>query len=132
MINVFIYGSLKKGFFNHSLIEEYPKNKFIRKGFVEGYELYLLWSYPGIKPSSQNDKLYVELYSLTDEVFEVIDRMERLAGYTPTEVEDDEGNKGVIYVYDREVNKDNIISSGNWTKNDEKLKIIEEVSDNGR
>ncbi len=125
MKNVFVYGSLKRGFFNHSLISENPRNRFLRKGFVEGYKLYLLWSYPGIKQSgAAADKLYVELYSLRDEVFERIDKMERMAGYTPIEVEDDKEKKGILYVYNGEVDEKNFVPYGNWTKDDEKLKII--------
>ena len=128
MKNVFIYGSLKKGFFNHSLIEENPRNRLIRKGFVGGYRLYLLWSYPCVKPSAEEDKVYVELYSLCDEVFDRIDVMEKRAGYSSVEVKDDDGNVGIIYVYDREVDKNRIISSGNWTKWHERLNIIKEGS----
>lgn len=124
MKNMFVYGSLKKGFFNHPLISENPRNKFIRKGVVEGYKLYALWSYPCIKPATQNDKVYVELYSLSEEVFERIDRMERQAGYTPVEVEDDEGKAGIIYVYDNEVNENNLVQFGQWTKDNEKLKVV--------
>lgn len=126
MKNVFVYGSLKKGFFNHSLIDENPRNRLIRKGFVTGYKLYLLWSYPGIKPASPEDKIFVELYSLTDEVFERIDRLERGANYTTVKVEDDAGKEGLLYVYNGEVKEENLVPSGNWTKENEKLKITEE------
>lgn len=127
MKNMFVYGSLKKGFFNHFLIEENPRNKLIRKASINGYKLYLLWSYPAIKSASKDDKIFVELYSLSDEVFDRIDNMEQRANYIPVEVEDDEGNIGIIYKYNGDVNKERIISSGNWTKDDEKLKIIKEV-----
>ncbi len=127
MKNMFVYGSLKKGFFNHSLISENPRNRFIRKGFIEGYKLYLLWSYPGIKPSSNADKVYVELYSLSDEVFERIDRMEKGAGYTAVEVEDDEGEKGILYVYNGEVKENNLVPFGQWTKENEKIKFLMEL-----
>jgi len=124
MKNMFVYGSLKKGHFNHYLIDENPRNRFIRKGFVEGYNLYLLWSYPGIKPGLSSDKVYVELYSLSEEVYDRIDKMEKSAGYTSVEVEDDEGKSGTIYVYNGEVDEKNLIPFGQWTKEDEKLKII--------
>ena len=127
MKNVFVYGSLKKGLFNHSLISENPRNRFIRKGFVYGYSLYVLHSYPAIKPASSTNKIYVELYNLTDEVFDFIDRMERNAGYTPVEVVDDEGKSGIIYVYDKEVNEDKIVPFGNWGKDNEKLKIARNI-----
>jgi len=128
MKNMFVYGSLKKGFFNHSLIDDNPRNRLIKKGFIDGYKLYLLWSYPGIKSSSTGERLYVELYSLSDEVFDRIDKMERSAGYTPVEVKDNDGKIGVIYVYDRAVDDKNIICSGDWTKDNEKLKIIEDIN----
>ncbi len=73
MKNMFVYGSLKKGCFNHSLISENSRNRLIRKGFISGYKMYLLYSYPALKPSSEEDKISVELYSLSDEVFERID-----------------------------------------------------------
>lgn len=132
MKNVFIYGSLKKGFFNHSLIEENSRNKFIKKGFIEGYKLYILRSYPAIKSSSQRERVYVELYSLTDEVFELTDKMEKRAGYSSVEVEDEEGKCGIIYVYDKEVDENNLIASGNWTKDNEKLEIIKTVDSDGQ
>lgn len=131
MKDMFVYGSLKKGFFNHSLIEANPRNKLIRKGFVVGYNLYALWSYPGVKPASSKDKVFVELYSLSDEVFDRIDRMERVAGYTPVEVEDDAGKKGIIYIYNGEVKEENIVSFGNWAKDNEKLKIVGDLVEDG-
>ena len=129
MKKVFVYGSLKKGFFNHSLIGENPRNKFIRKGFVEGYRLYLLWSYPAIKIGSSDDRVYVELYNLSDEVFERIDRMEKMAGYMPVQVKDDSEEEGFIYVYKGEVDESKFIPFGNWVKQSEKLNIIEEIED---
>lgn len=124
MKNMFVYGSLKKGFFNHLLISENSRNKLIRKGFIEGYKMYLLWSCPGIKISSNEDKISVELYSLSDEVFERIGKMEQRAGYIAVEAEDDAGKKGIIYVYNNKIKEANIISLGNWTKNNEKVNII--------
>lgn len=127
MKNMFVYGSLKKGFFNHSLIEENPRNRFIRKGFIKGYNLYLLWSYPGVKPSSSSeDKVFVELYSLTDEVFEKIDKMEQKANYTSIKVIDDGGKEGILYIYNGKFKEKNKVIFGNWTKDHEKLKIVSE------
>ena len=126
MKNIFVYGSLKKGFFNHEIINENPRNRFIKNGVICGYNLFLLYSYPGIKASSSNDKVYVELYSLTDEVFDRIDRLERRANYTPVEVEDEDGKSGTIYVYNGDVDKSKIIPFGKLTKDDEKLKIAKE------
>jgi len=129
MKNVFIYGSLKKGFFNHSLISDNPRNKLIRKGFIDGYRLYSLWSYPAIKPSINGERLYVELYSLTDEVFERIDRMEKSAGYVSVEVVDDKDKTGIIYVYERGVDEKRFLPLGNWTKDNERLKIVGDIKD---
>ena len=124
MKNMFVYGSLKKGFFNHSFISENPQNRLIRKGFILGYKLYLLCSYPGIRPSSSDDKVFVELYRLTDESFERIDLLEKRANYAAVKVEDDAGKEGTVYVYNGEFNEKNLVLFGNWTKNNEKLNII--------
>ena len=127
MKNMFVYGSLKKKCFNHSLISENPRSRLIRKGFVEGYKMYLLQSYPGIKLSQSNeDKISVELYSLSDEVFDMIDRMEQLANYTSVEIDDDAGKRGILYVYNGKVEKSRFISFGNWTRNNEKLNILKD------
>ncbi len=126
MKNMFVYGSLKKGCFNHSLISENLRNKLIRKGFITGYKMYLLQSYPAIKSASSEDKIVVELYSLTDEVFDQIDDMEQRAGYVSIESKDDAGKQGVLYIYNGKVKKENIIPFGEWIKNDEKLNIIKE------
>ncbi len=129
MKNVFVYGSLKKKFFNHSLIEDNRRNRFIRKGTVEGYKLYILWSYPAIKTATPTDLISVELYSLTDEVFEKIDRMEQNAGYHPVEVVDDKGKEGVVYVYEGAVKEENLIPHGVWMKGHERLNIVGAVDE---
>lgn len=126
MKNMFVYGSLKKGCFNHSLIKDNPRNRLIREEIISGYKMYLLYSYPVIKLSLSEDKISVELYNLSDEVFEQIDKMECLANCNPVEVKDDGGKQGTLYIYSGKVNKNNFISSGHWTKGHEKLTIIKQ------
>lgn len=58
---VFVYGTLMKGRRNH---EAFLKNsRFIGKGVLEGYALYDLGSYPGIKENSDG-KVKGELYEI--------------------------------------------------------------------
>ena len=87
MKNMFVYGSLKKGFFDHHLISDNPRNKLIKRGTIDGYGIYLLCSSPAVKPLPSLHKIFVELYSLSDEVFEKIDKMEKQANHIPIEVE---------------------------------------------
>lgn len=58
---VFVYGTLMKGRRNH---EPFLKNsRFIGKGILEGYSLYDLGSYPGIK-ENRADKVKGESYEI--------------------------------------------------------------------
>ena len=123
---MFVYGSLRKGFSNHYLMEESVQNKNLGGSFIRGYKLYSLRVIPTIKYSGNpQDKVFVEKYSLIEPCFEKIDRMEQGAGYTPFEVVDNEGVKGIIYIYQGKVEEKNRIESGLWKKEYEKI-IVEE------
>ena len=50
--------------------------------------------------------------------------MEKGAGYTAVEVEDDGGKTGIIYVYNGGVKESNLIPFGQWVKDNEKIKFL--------
>ncbi len=75
-----VYGSLKKGKYNHSILES---SKFLGKTQVTG-TLYTLGAYPALCGSG-NNKYEAEVYEVSDEVFDLIDRMELGAGYKRVE-----------------------------------------------
>lgn len=129
---MFVYGSLKEGFLNHHLIGEIPLNKKMGKGFVRGFKLYALHIIPALKKSGdKDDRVLIEKYNLIEPCFEMIDEMEKRAGYIPVEVEDNEGVKGTIYVFQGEVKQENHIPRGVWSKNFEKM-IVEEPKEESK
>lgn len=80
---LFVYGSLKKGFYNHERFG-FDKIPFIGKCELKGYELFSLGHYPGMVPTnSESDVVKGELYDINDASPEFIflDRIERGAGF---------------------------------------------------
>jgi gamma-glutamylcyclotransferase (GGCT)/AIG2-like uncharacterized protein YtfP len=73
---VAVYGSLKKGKYNHPLIEGCKKIDDI---FIKG-TLYSLGSYPAITLEGDN-YFEAEVYELPDENYQRVKRMELGAGY---------------------------------------------------
>lgn len=75
---VFVYGSLKKGFYNHPLISQF---KQIAKGKING-RMYSLGSFPAIVLSDDpSDVVVGEVYDVTTDVG--LRRLDRLEGYDP-------------------------------------------------
>lgn len=119
----FLYGSLRKGFQNHDLIQD--KALFKGKAKIMGYRLYSLGSYPAIYPSNrQDDYVFGELYQIQDE--DVIKRMHRMeigAGYKLVKEKCyiDEKNTMTVAFYqykDATVTRNKRIESGDWGDKD--------------
>jgi gamma-glutamylcyclotransferase (GGCT)/AIG2-like uncharacterized protein YtfP len=70
-IIVAVYGSLKRGFYNHRLLEE---STFMAEGQVDGLAMYSLGSYPMVVPG--NGQVAVELYEVDQLTFAQLDRLE--------------------------------------------------------
>lgn len=71
---VFVYGTLKKGFGNHRLLE---KSRFIRKAEIPG-TMYNLGAFPGIRPSDSSSLVAGEIYEVDDPT---LDRLDTLEGH---------------------------------------------------
>lgn len=116
MSKVFIYGSLKKGFFNHARFDFDKKTKFLGNAILKGAKMYDLGSYPCIVlTSNKTDVVHGELYEYLDsECEEKIKNMELGAGYTEVEV-DISGEKYKTFIFEKDPNKQ-IVENGNWKK----------------
>lgn len=68
---VAVYGSLKKGFSNHRLLEE---AEFIGNAVVGGWDMYSFGYYPMIIPGS--GLVSVELYAVSAAEFQSLDNLE--------------------------------------------------------
>ena len=78
MTNIFIYGSIRKGNYNHSRFGFDKKTKFLGEDLLKGALIYNLGSYPCIVlTNNEKDVVYGELYEYLDEDCEkMIKRME--------------------------------------------------------
>lgn len=117
-----VYGSLRKGFGNHRLLENKEGVKYLKQEVVKGFKLYSLGWFPGVKPTNNpNSSVLVELYEIENDDVKV--SLDRLEGYDPhnpqnslyiretipTSVGDTE-----IYIYNNNINEEYLIDEGDW------------------
>lgn len=85
MTNVFVYGSLKRGFGNHPVIQD---GSFIDEAITSepSYEMFCMGGFPGVV---HGDKLISgEVYAVDDLVLERLDRLEGNGSFYTREVVD--------------------------------------------
>lgn len=83
MKSILVYGSLKKGWWNHEHFDlGEPRNSHV---VIKGYKLINLGAYPGAI-ESPNDSIVCECYSVDERKFFLMDAMERGAGYLPVDI----------------------------------------------
>ncbi len=76
-MNVFVYGSLKSGYWNNMLLQK-PEVTFIGNGTIAGFSLYHVASFPGmVKSKDNNEIVHGEIYSVTPLVLGTLDNLER-------------------------------------------------------
>lgn len=103
MNTIVVYGSLKRGKYNHPLLDG---SKYLGETTVTG-TMYLISSYPALV--DEGDTVYpAEIYQVSDSIYEAIDGMEIGAGYkrmTATIKGEDgqEINNATIYFADDEL-----------------------------
>lgn len=68
---VAVYGSLKRGFYNHHLLE---RSRFLATGQARGFAMYSLGSFPMIIEG--RGRVAVELYEVDRQTFAALDRLE--------------------------------------------------------
>ena len=105
---VMVYGTLKRGFYNHNWMEE---NTYLGKVVLRGYKMYTNEHYTAIvKGGNQDDEIIGELYEINSDVFDSIAAMEFRAGYHINEIGlEVNGNKIIVPVFamDKEQIDDN-------------------------
>ncbi len=68
---VAVYGSLKRGFYNHRLLE---RSRFMATGTVAGFTMYSLGAFPMIVEGTGS--VAVELYEVDRQTLAALDRLE--------------------------------------------------------
>lgn len=72
MHNVFVYGSLKKGYWNNVLLEN---QEYVGDGIVRGFDMLSFGAFPAIVPNNDGI-IHGELYSVDDVALHRMDRLE--------------------------------------------------------
>ncbi len=113
MKTIFIYGSLRKGRYNHYVIKD---AEFLGQSVMYGWDLYSLGNYPAIVKG--DGRVVIEAYRVTDEQYERIDWMEEGAGYKK--------ESATIVLYGNYITGDfwyrpkkpngELVSSGDWNE----------------
>ena len=114
---VAVYGSLKRGHFNHDLLYG---AEFVGEDFLFDFTLYDLGPFPAIK-RGESDGVIVEIYRVTTQQLHRLDQLEGFNAEEPdksfylrVEVESSYGSVWV-YEFNREVEPHKVILSGNWS-----------------
>ncbi len=123
---VFVYGTLKKGFYNHKgrLDGTAGHSKFIKQDTIDGV-MYDLGDFPGVVLYKKNDnqtelehrlKIHGEVYEIDKNVLKKLDQLEGYPNfYNRSEIITDSGLKAWIYHMElKEVQNRNIVKNGIW------------------
>lgn len=86
-MRLFVYGSLKKGFFNHKRFG-FDKLNFLGEKVIKGYALINLGQYPGMVNADPESTVKGEIYEIDDGTseFNHLNNVEKGAGFTFNQV----------------------------------------------
>lgn len=101
--HVFVYGTLKRGYANHFLLAD---AQYLGDSELEGFELWDLGSYPGIRPSPRETaRVHAELYETDSQILARLDALEDYFGpndqrnlYDRIRTSDTNGKSAWVYV----------------------------------
>ena len=119
-MRIFVYGSLRRGFGNHSLLHD---AKFIGDGWVPGFTMYSLGAYPMCTDGV--GAVFAEAYEIDDKI---LSRLDALEGYPAfynrkqvmAEISYPDSPsylhfvRGWIYYGRQQLPKDRIVKTGKW------------------
>jgi len=110
-----VYGSLRKGFSNHYLLQE---SRLLHTMRVPGFTMYDLGAFPAV--TEGKGSITVEVYEITRETFKRLDRLEGYPNfYTRRKIHIKVGLKAWIYFVNPDsqfLSHPRIVESGDWKK----------------
>jgi len=109
-----VYGTLKKGFHNHGLVD----GKYIKTTKISGYLMYDLGVPVAIPTNDPSKQILIEIYDVTKESLQKIRRLELGAGYKEINQPVDTYNT-LMYIYNVPENiiktwGGNLVPDGEW------------------
>lgn len=117
MPRLFVYGSLKRGCYNHDAFGFGDTAHFVGDGTLTGARLYDLGAYPCmVLVEDLGEVVHGELYALEDSaLFTRIRAMELGAGYREVTVSVN-GESASTYVYDEAPSGCPVVGGGRWPR----------------
>ena len=116
MSKIFCYGTLKRGYRAHNFLEDNNAIFLKEASTHHRYHLYKLGWFPGmVIDECVNGGVQGELYEVTDDCLERLDLYEGAPNlFRREEIELEDGDKVISYLYMREFSKDDRIEGGVW------------------
>lgn len=115
MGRIFVYGSLRKGHYNHNYLNFNTKTKYLDTVKLKKAKLYDLGDYPCVVVTDEpSDVVVGEIYEFSDlELEDIVRRMELNAGFIKETVVI-EGLDYSIYIFRNIPQSAELIRSGDW------------------
>lgn len=114
-MKIFVYGTLMKGEFNHSILSS-PHVNYLKNGITKrNYTLYNLGAFPGMVANGSNS-VVGEIYEVDDFTINMLDGLEsHPTFYKRTKIELQGGEKVQTYILNESYLEGcEIIKSGDW------------------
>lgn len=131
---VAVYGTLREGLKNHTLISECKR---IGHGWLTGFRMYNLGEFPGIIfTHDDSGRIRIEWYEISEETLEELDVFEN---YQPDSVATSQHTRkrvfspygpGWIYLYNQPLNNAPYMEAGDWERFTREKKELEEKEAN--
>ena len=111
---VAVYGSLREGFGNHSLLE--GATKLSKESITGEYTMLDLGAFPGVILEG-NTPLVVEVYQVDEPTFNRLDMLEGYPSfYNRKKISTSAGEAWIYFLEGREGWSNSYVKSGDWTK----------------
>ena len=116
---VAVYGSLRKGLHNHSLLEDAT---FLGSERIKGFNMHSLGSFPFITTRGSTDKseITIEVYEVTPAEFRRLDTLEGYPSFYDRTLVDTSHGQAWIYFIDKDGSYSTVrnerVTDGDWLK----------------
>jgi gamma-glutamylcyclotransferase (GGCT)/AIG2-like uncharacterized protein YtfP len=126
MTKIAVYGSLRKGFGNHRLIDhcELLSTEVVKIP----YKMVSLFGFPGLLPDNKENNITIEVYEVDDETYRRVERLESYPTFYDKRIINTTLGEMEVYVLADPSRYQNapLVESGDWTAyNIEEIKFYD-------
>jgi gamma-glutamylcyclotransferase (GGCT)/AIG2-like uncharacterized protein YtfP len=115
MKKIAVYGSLRAGFGNHVYVND--SDMLSREVVNIPFRMVSLGGFPGLIPADENHDITIEIYSVTDQVYRNVERLEGYPNfYQKATINTSQGEVEVYILEDEYYKKSTFVESGDWAE----------------